>query len=258
MQVVILCGGLGTRLREETTFVPKPMVAVGEKPILWHIMKIYSHYGLNDFVLALGYKAEVIKQYFYFYDFMHSDVTIDLAKRGSIKFHGNKQALDWRVTMAETGLRTLKGGRLKRVEKYITGDTFLMTYGDGVSDIDIGKLVQFHRSHGRIATVSGVSATGRFGELRTDGDRVLSFMEKPSNATEFVNGGFFVFDRRIFDSLTDEEDCDLEIGPLERLAAEGQMMVYRHRGFWACMDTQRDADYLNTVWQRETAPWKVW
>lgn len=258
MQVVILCGGLGTRLREETVFIPKPMVGIGTRPVLWHIMKIYSQYGFNNFVLALGYKGDAIKQYFYTYDLMNSDATVEIGNREGIQFHQRIDEVNWRVTLVETGQQTLKGGRLKRVEKYVNGDVFMMTYGDGVADVNISKLLDFHHAHGRIATVTGVHPTGRFGELKIDGDRVASLLEKPDSTTDYINGGFFVFRREIFDYLIADDRCDLEIGPLERLSADGQMMVYKHGGFWACMDTQRDVEFLNSAWIRNEAPWKVW
>jgi glucose-1-phosphate cytidylyltransferase len=258
MKVVILCGGLGTRLREETVFIPKPMVQVGDRPILWHIMKTYAQYGHTDFVLALGYKGEVIRQYFYEYDIMNSDVTIDLSKPKAPQIHEKHGERDWKVTLVDTGQSTLKGARLKRCEAHVDSDLVLVTYGDGVSDVNIDKLVEFHRSHGKLGTVTGVNIASRFGEMKIEGNKVLSFSEKPDQSDEFINGGFFVFGRQIFDYLTLDEGCDLEIGVLETLAKEGQLMIHRHDGFWACMDTQRDRDYLNGIWERANAPWKVW
>ena len=258
MKVVILCGGLGTRLREETVFIPKPMVQVGNRPILWHIMKMYAKYGHTDFVLALGYKGEVIRQYFYEYDIMNSDVTIDLSQPKNPQVHKQHNEHDWKITLVDTGQATLKGARLKRTEAHANSDLILVTYGDGVSDVNIDELVRFHRSHGKLGTVTGVNIASRFGELKIDGDKVLSFSEKPDQSDEFINGGFFVFNRQIFDYLTHYEDCDLEIGALETLAKEGQLVIHRHDGFWACMDTQRDRDYLNGIWERGNAPWKVW
>jgi len=259
MQTIILCGGLGTRLREETEFRPKPMVNIGTRPILWHIMKIYAHYGHTDFVLPLGYKGEIIRDYFVNYQWMNNDVTVDLGHPEKLCVHGNHDEADWRITMADTGQSTLKGGRIKRVEKYVTGDTFLLTYGDGVANIDIDALLDFHRSHGKVVTVTGVNPAQRFGELKLDGDTVLSFLEKPVAADrDLISGGFFVCNRELFDYLTPDEDCDLEYGPLERLAKERQLMVYRHEGYWECMDTLRDTEHLNRLWAEGRATWKVW
>lgn len=258
MQAVILCGGLGTRLREETVFIPKPMVEVGERPILWHIMKLYAHFGITDFVLALGYKSDVIKQYFYHYDYMNADVTLDLGAKADMVIHNKHEEANWQVTLANTGQTTMKGARLMRVAKYIEGDTFMLTYGDGVAAIDVAELLAFHKSHGRLATVTGVNPLARFGELRLDGEKVSAFAEKPVKSDDFVNGGFFVFNRGIFEYLTDDEDCDLETDALEKVAENGELMVFRQTGFWACMDTQRDQDYLNKLWREDQAPWKVW
>lgn len=258
MKVVVLCGGAGTRLREETEFRPKPMVNIGDRPILWHIMKYYSRFGFNDFVLALGYKGELIKNYFCHYELMNNDVTIELGQPENICIHHSHEEAGWKITLADTGEKTLKGARLKKVERYITGDTFMMTYGDGIADVEIRKLLAFHESHGKMATVTGINPASRFGELKLEGDRVTSFSEKPENGEGLVNGGFFVFNREIFSRLTSDDSCDLEVGPLERIAREGQLMVYRHRGFWACMDTMRDMEYLNRIWESGTAKWKIW
>jgi glucose-1-phosphate cytidylyltransferase len=235
------------------------MVNIGNRPILWHVMKIYSGYGYNEFVLALGYKGEMIKDYFIHYEMMNNDVTIELGKPDSMCIHSSHEEAGWKVTLADTGTRTLKGGRLKRVEPYITGDTFMVTYGDGLADVDIRELLAFHRAHGKIATVTGINPASRFGEMIIDHDRVLSFREKEKNPDKgLVNGGFFVFERSIFDYLTADDACDLEYGPLERITAEGQLMVYKHAGFWACMDTLRDMDYLNGLWEEGQADWKIW
>ena len=261
MEVIILCGGMGTRLREETEFRPKPMVNIGSRPILWHIMKIFSHYGHKDFFLALGYKGYVIKEYFQNYELMNNDVLIELGKPECATYmNSNHDENDWKVLLADTGELALKGARLKRLEKYIKGDDFLVTYGDGVSDIDINSLLSFHRSHGKIATVTGVNPTARFGELEFVDDCVTSFQEKPttSSSTRVISGGFFVFNRRIFDYLTDDDACDLEYGALEKLAEGGELMLFRHQGFWACMDTFRDMQYLNRLWETRRADWKVW
>jgi glucose-1-phosphate cytidylyltransferase len=257
-KVVILCGGAGTRLREETEFRPKPMVNIGSRPILWHIMKYYSQYGHKDFVLALGYKGEMIKNYFCHYELMNNDVTIELGQPEKMCIHYSHDEAGWKITLADTGQKSLKGSRLKKIEKYISGDTFMMTYGDGIADVDINALLAFHKTHGKIVTVTGINPLSRFGELKTDDDRVVSFAEKPQNGNGFVNGGFFVFNRTIFDYLSLDDFCDLEIGPLEQLANNGHMMVYKHRGFWACMDTLRDMEYLNKIWNDGVAKWKIW
>ena len=258
MKAVILCGGLGTRLREETEFRPKPMVEIGGKPILWHIMKIYSHYGIKDFVLSLGYKGEMIKEYFYNYEILSNDFTIELGNKKNIEIHSNNAEKDWRITLADTGDKSLKGARLKRVQQYVDDDTFMLTYGDGIANVDIESLLKFHRNHGKLATVTGINPSSRFGELKVKGNQVESFSEKPKNGDGLINGGFFVFNKEIFDYLSVDENCDLEIGPLEKIAAEGQLMVYKHRGFWACMDTIRDMEYLNKLWNENNAEWKIW
>ena len=259
LQVVILCGGLGTRLREETEFRPKPMVNIGDRPILWHIMKIYSHFGHNEFILPLGYKGEMIKDYFCHYEIMNSDVTIELGKPESFCLHNRHDESGWKVTLANTGEKTLKGGRLKRIEQYISDDTFMLTYGDGVADININELIEFHYQHGKIATVTGVSPSARFGEFSIKDDQVIAFQEKPETSDgRQISGGFFVFNKKIFEYLSDSEDCDLEIGALEKIASDGELMVYKHSGFWACMDTLRDVEYLNRLWTEGNAEWKVW
>jgi len=238
---------------------PKPMVYIGDRPILWHIMKIYTFYGHKEFVLPLGYKGDLIKDYFLHYEVMNNDITIELGQHESCQLHKSHDESDWKITMANTGQKTLKGGRIKRVERYISGDTFLLTYGDGVADVDLNKLIEFHRSHGKIATVTGVSPIARFGELTTQGNAVTSFKEKPQTAQGgFICGGFFVLTRQIFDYLSEDENCDFEVGALEVLAASGELMIYKHEGFWACMDTLRDLEYLNKVWSSDQAKWKVW
>jgi glucose-1-phosphate cytidylyltransferase len=258
IKVVILCGGAGTRLREETEFRPKPMVNIGSRPILWHIMKYYSQFGCNDFVLALGYKGEMIKNYFCHYELMNNDVTIELGQPENMCIHHSHDEAGWKITLADTGERSLKGSRLKKVEKYILGDIFMMSYGDGIADVDINALLAFHKAHGKIVTVTGINPAARFGELRITGDCVVSFAEKPQKGESLVNGGFFVFNRAIFDYLTIDDSCDLEIGPLEQIAKDGQMMVYKHQGFWTCMDTFRDMEYLNRLWNNGKAKWKIW
>lgn len=259
MQVVILCGGLGTRLREETEFRPKPMVNIGTRPILWHIMKIYSYYGYNDFILCLGYKGEMIKDYFYHYELMNNDVTLEIGHQENIKiYQNNNSENNWRITLADTGENSLKGARLKKIEKYIEGDEFFMTYGDGVANIDIKALREFHHSHRKLATVTGVNPSSRFGELKINGDLVEAFREKPDVASSYVSGGFFVFNKEIFNYLSTDDHCDLEVGPLEKIANEGQLKIYKHSGSWACMDTIRDMDYLNKLWNDNKAFWKIW
>jgi len=258
MKVVILAGGMGTRLREETEYRPKPMVEIGGKPILWHIMKRYASYGLTEFVICLGYKGEIIKEYFYHYELLNNDFTIEFGEQKQVTIHNHHPEQGWRMTLADTGDQALKGARLKRIERYIDGDVFMMTYGDGVANIDLAALFAFHRRHGKLATVTGVNPAARFGELKIHGDRVERFREKPTNETGFISGGFFVFQRAIFDYLVDDDRCDLEVGPLDELALAGELMVYKHPGFWACMDTLRDVEYLNALWQQGQAAWKCW
>lgn len=258
MKTIIFCGGLGTRLREETEFRPKPLVEIGGKPILWHIMKTYSHYGFNDFILCLGYKGSMIKEYFCHYNLLNKDFTLTLGQEKEPVAYNDHCEKDWRITFVDTGEETLKGGRLKKVEKYINEDTFMATYGDGVADIDIAKLVEFHKGHGKIATLTGVRPLSRFGELITEGDQIKKFEEKPQSDGKPINGGFFVFNRRIFDYLQDHDNCDLEYGTLDKMAESGELMMYRHPGFWYCMDTTRDSDYLRKIWREGKVPWKVW
>jgi glucose-1-phosphate cytidylyltransferase len=260
MKVVILCGGLGTRLREETEFRPKPMVNIGSRPILWHIMKIYAHFGHKEFILALGYKGEMIKEYFYNYEIMNNDFTMELGKPESMEIHASHNESGWKITLAETGERNLKGSRIKQVEKYIKDDTFMITYGDGVASIDIKKLIEFHRSHGKMVTLSGISPGSQFGELKIKDDQITSFQEKPETPSQesWVSGGYMVCNRKIFDYLSTDEDCDFEFGALETIAKKGELMVYKHVGFWACMDTLRDVEHLNKLWEKGEAKWKVW
>lgn len=257
MQVAILCGGLGTRLREETEYRPKPMLEIGGRPILWHIMKLYAHSGFHDFVLCLGYRGNVIKEYFLNYEAMNNDVTIKLGKQNHIVYHGTHEEQDFQVTLVDTGLNTMTGGRIKRIEKYIAEDTFMVTYGDGVADVDFQSLLAFHRSHRRIATLTSVQPLSRFGVLSLEASgRVSSFVEKPRE-DGWINAGFMVFNRQVFDYLTGDE-CVLEREPLSQLACEGQLMAYRHTGFFYAMDTYRDYKYLNELWDTGKAPWKVW
>lgn len=256
MKTVILAGGLGTRISEQTVLKPKPMVEIGGQPILWHIMKIYAHYGYKDFVIALGYKAEVIKEYFLNYYSLKSDFSVDLTN-GETRYL-RKKAVGWKVTLIDTGLNTMTGGRAKRVKEYVGNDTFMLTYGDGVANVNISKLVAFHKDHGNIATVTAVHPAARFGELNISRDQdVVSFKEKPQTAEGWINGGFFVLEPEFFDLI--DGDCTvLEEDPLERAAEGGQLKAYVHDGFWQCMDTVRDKNTLENLWQSGQAPWKVW
>jgi glucose-1-phosphate cytidylyltransferase len=255
-KVVLLCGGQGTRMREETEFRPKPMVEVGGRPLLWHIMKSYAHHGFSDFVLCLGYRGQMIKRYFFDYQLLNSDVTFDL-QTGAAEFSGAGGDA-WRVTCADTGDGSMTGARVKRIEPYLgDSDLVLVTYGDGLADIDLSDLVDFHRSHGRMATVTGVHAPARFGQLVADGGWVRQFAEKPTE-TGWINGGFFVFDRAFFDRLSPHPACVLEHEPLERLAADGELAVYHHDGYWQCADTLRDVELLRALWDGGSAPWRTW
>ena len=257
MKVVLLAGGYGTRIAEETDIKPKPMVEIGGKPILWHIMKIYSHYGFNEFVILLGYKGYYIKEYFANYFLHQSNITIDL-KTNSMEVHNNNSE-PWKVTLVDTGLDTMTGGRIKRAQSYIGDEPFLLTYGDGVSDIDIAKTVAFHQSHGKILTMSAIQPEARFGNLAIDEQmNVNSFMEKPKTEAGWVNGGFFVCEPQIFDYIGEEENCIFEQTPLQNLAKDGEMFAYKHEGFWQPMDTLRDNQKLNKLWKENKAPWKVW
>lgn len=256
MKVVILAGGLGTRIAEETHLKPKPMLEIGEKPILWHIMKIYSHYGFNEFVICLGYKGYLIKEYFYNYFLHNCDVTFDVRTQG-MEIHQNAVE-PWRVTLVDTGLPTMTGGRVKRIEPYVKGETFMLTYGDGVADVNITALVEFHRGHGKLATVTAVQPAGRWGVLEIgDAHQVGSFKEKIGGDGGWINGGFFVFEPGIF-SFIEGDATILEREPFERLAARGELMAYQHAGFWQPMDTLREKTKLEEMWQEGKAPWKVW
>jgi glucose-1-phosphate cytidylyltransferase len=258
MKVVILCGGLGTRMREETEFRPKPMVKLGSRPILWHIMKIYSHFGFKDFVLCLGYRGEVIKEYFYNYELYNNDFVVNLGKGKSIEVYDSDDDHDWRVALVDTGESAQKGARVKKIEHLVDGDDFMLTYGDGVADIDVADLLAFHRAHGRIGTVTGVRPPSLFGELKVRDRQVELFTEKPQTSSGLISGGFFVFSRGIFDELTTDDACDLERGPLERLAERGELMVYELGSDWGCADTLRDVEHLNGLWNDGRAFWKVW
>jgi len=258
LDVVILCGGMGSRLKEETEFKPKPMVEIGGKPIIWHIMKYYSHFGFSRFILALGYKGEYIKKYFYDYGLLSSDLTIVLDPKVAPRIHNISQENHWEITCVDTGLNTLKGGRVKRLEPYIKSRDFLLTYGDGVCDVDLKALISFHRAHGKTGTVTAVRPPSRFGEMRIEGKAVREFEEKPQLTTGYINGGYFIFKREFLDRLTFDEGCDLEFGALQELSHAGELMAYKHNGYWQCMDTLRDAEYLNKLWRADKSPWKVW
>jgi glucose-1-phosphate cytidylyltransferase len=258
MQVVILCGGPGTRIRDVADDVPKPMIQVGGRPILWHIMKIYSQYGYTDFVLCLGYKGWLIKRYFLDYHLADADFTVRLDAPGRVEVHGAGCADNWNVTLAETGLDSMTGYRIKRIEKYITGDDFLLTYGDGVADVEVPRLVDFHKKHGKVGTVTAVRVPGRFGEIEMDGVQVTEFAEKPVVSRGRINGGFFVLRRELFDRLEDDPGQVFEQAPLTELARDGELMAYLHNGFWHPMDTLRDHKYLTDLWYSGKAPWRTW
>ena len=254
MKVVILAGGLGTRLAEETEVKPKPMVEIGGRPILWHIMKTYAHYGFQEFFIALGYKGSVVKRFFLEYYSLNGNMTLQLA-HGQVERHG-KRCEDWTVHLVDTGVETQTGGRLKRLQPYLQGGTFMLTYGDGVSNVDLPALLRFHRSHGKIATVTAVRPPARFGGLVFDGDLAVHFAEKPQIGEGWINGGFFVFEPGVFDYL-EGDATNLEADALPRLAAARQLGAYRHEGFWQCMDTLREKQLLESLWQGGQ-PWKVW
>ncbi|WDP93135.1 MAG: glucose-1-phosphate cytidylyltransferase [Desulfobacter sp.] len=254
MQVVILCGGMGTRLKEETEYMPKPMVEIGNRPILWHIMNIFACHGITEFILCLGYKGEMIKDYFQNFELRNNDFTVQLGHPQNIKIH-RRDNCNWTVTLADTGQKALKGARLKKIEKYIKQDTFIVTYGDSLGNIDVEALLKFHDQHGKLGTITGINPTARFGEIKYNQDQVTSFREKPQTGTAMVNGGFMVFNKRFFSFLNENDGCDLEYGPLEKIADQGQLMIYKHKGFWACMDTIRDMEYLNQLWDSNNAGW---
>jgi glucose-1-phosphate cytidylyltransferase len=251
MKVILLAGGFGTRLSEYTDVVPKPMVPIGGRPILWHIMRSYAHFGHKDFYLALGYKAEVIKSYFLNYRSLNADFSVDLAS-GNVTPH-QLDEVDWKVTLVHTGDQSMTGGRVKRMQKFIGGETCMLTYGDGVADIDLDKLLAFHRSHGKLVTISAVRPAARFGELEMDGNQVTDFKEKPQLHEGWINGGYFVVEPAFFDLIAGDETM-LEREPLERAASMGELMAYRHDGFWHCMDTKRDHELLESMWSKG-APW---
>ena len=255
MKTVILCGGQGTRLKEETEFKPKPLVEIGGKPILWHIMKIYSHYGFNDFVLCLGYKGNMIKDYFLNYGLHGNDFSLNL--KSSKVSRLEERVEDWNITFADTGQETQPGGRIKLIEKYISEDTFMVTYGDGVADIELDKLVNHHANLGRIATITGVHPNSKFGTMEVDGDLITNFHEKPK-LKDWVSGGFFVFDRKVFDYFEASGSFSVEENVFRKLAGEQELALYKHTGSWRCMDTYKDTKSLNEVWAAGNPSWKVW
>lgn len=258
--VAILCGGKGTRLREETEFRPKPIIPVGDRPIMWHIMKTYAHYGFKDFLLCLGYKGHVIREYFINYDWINSDILLELGSKKITKLGNSHEEKDWRLWLIDTGQETLTGGRLKRLKRYledIGSDLFLATYGDGVCDVNISKLVKFHQNHGKLATVTAVRPASRFGELVLQDNLVTSFKEKPQTGDGWINGGYFVLHKSVLD-LIEGDNTVFEDQPLKRLAEKGELAVYQHEGFWQCMDTYRELELLNELYQSGDAKWKVW
>ena len=257
MKVVILAGGLGTRLSEETVLKPKPMVEIGGMPILWHIMKIYSSYGYNDFIICLGYKGYFVKEYFANYFLHKSDVTIDL-KKNAIEIH-ESEAEPWKITLVDTGDNSMTGGRIKRIQKYVNNETFMLTYGDGVGDINIRTLVEYHKSHGNLCTVTSVQPSGRFGALDlTENNKVLSFLEKPKGDGSWINGGYMVCEPGVFDYIKDGDVTVWEQEPMQNIALAGEMSAFKHHGFWRPMDTLKDKHDLNDMWQTNKSPWKVW
>lgn len=256
MKVVILAGGLGTRISEESSVKPKPLIQVGGKPILWHIMNIYSHYGYNEFIICLGYKGNMIKEYFYNYRMEDNDVTFDYNNGFNMQIHNKSKKAPWKVTLVETGLNTMTGGRIKRIEEYIEDDTFMFTYGDGVSDVNIENLVNFHKASGKAITVTAVQPQGRFGVMKLNKNNVESFREKVTGSEEWINGGFFVASKEIFKYIKDDLTV-LEQEPLMNLAAENKMSAYKHTGFWQPMDILKEKNYLEDLWNSGKAPWKL-
>ena len=257
MKVIILAGGWGSRLGQLTETIPKPMVKIGDKPILWHIMKYYAYYGYNDFIISAGVKAQVIKEYFLNYDTYTQNFTKDFSNDKLI-IHNKTNEIDWRVTVIDTGLNTLKGARIKRLKHFLEGPTHMVTYGDGLSEINIKELIDFHKSHKKTVTISGVHPPARFGEIVEENSQVTSFVEKPQTSVGMINGGFMVFNNNLLDYLTEDEDCDFEFNALEKLASIGEVMVYKHNGHWECVDHDRDLVHLNKLWDNDNAFWKVW
>ena len=257
MKVIILAGGWGSRLGQQTDTIPKPMVTLGSKPILWHIMKSYSYYGFDEFIISCGVKAQVIKNYFSNFDSYNDDFSIDM-KTKKITYHNSKKEKNWKITVIDTGINTLKGARIKRIEKYLDSYTNMLTYGDGVSDVNIKELLDFHNSHGKTVTITGVHPPARFGELIDDNGLVTSFTEKPQTSVGLINGGYMVFNKELLNYLSVDESCDFEIGALDELVNDKQVMVYKHEGNWECMDHERDVEHLNSLWNNNKAFWKKW
>ena len=259
MQTIILCGGMGARLREETEYKPKPMVEIGGKPILWHIMKHYARYGHKEFILALGYKGDVIRDFFLNFYKYNSDFTVDLANNGNVEIHNSSVREDWTITLVETGSKSMTGYRVKQCSRYITGDRFMVTYGDAVSNVDLDKLIDFHIQQNTVGTVTGVYPPSRFGDLQVDEKLVIRFKEKIKDPElqAPINGGYFVFNKEIIDYIDNDITCDLEKAPMNRLVEEKQLSIYKHTDFWQCMDTYRDYQLLEQLWQ-ESPPWKIW
>lgn len=257
MKVIILAGGLGTRLGSITESVPKPMIEIGGKPIIWHIMNIYAKYGYNDFLVSLGYKQDVIKKFFYDYGKVYSNEFKTNLKTGEATVLDSGASEDWNVSLVNTGLNTLKGARIKKLEKYLDDDINMVTYGDGVADINIDELVKFHKSHNKILTITGVRPPARFGEIIEKDSKLVSFAEKPQSSKGLISGGFFVFDKKLLEYLNEDENCDLEYGAFNKLANEGEIMVYKHLDNWECVDTERDLRHLNKLWDEGKAFWKV-
>lgn len=266
MYTVILCGGMGSRLREETEFKPKPMINIGSRPILWHIMKIYSHFGFNDFILTLGYKSEVIKNYFLNYDVYNNDIEIELGKKNKFKFLNKEGSLkknsnEWKLILSETGLNSSTGYRLWLIRDYIMQrkeDEFMLTYGDGLSDVNINELIKFHRKSGKLATITAVHNQSRFGNLVIENNVCKEFKEKSTSRDSWINGGFCIFNKSVLDYLTNNFNESLEEGLLTRLTNKNQLSVFKHNNFWQCMDTNREAIFLNEIWKKQEAPWKIW
>ena len=254
MKVVILAGGWGTRLGKQTEIVPKPMVLIGGKPIIWHIMNIYSRFGFNEFIISCGVKAHVIKDYFRNYDTLNSNFTIDLSNNNVVLHDAHKEK-NWKITIIDTGLNSLKGARIKRIEKFLDDDINMLTYGDGLADIDINKLLAFHKSHNKTITVTGVHPPARFGEIKENNGLVSTFSEKPQTSEGLINGGYMVFNKNLLDYLSTDSECDLEFGALEKLARKGEVMVYKHDGKWQCMDHERDFVRLNRLWEENKSFW---
>lgn len=256
MKAVILAGGFGTRISEESHLKPKPMLEIGDKPIIWHIMKMYSRCGINDFIVCAGYKQHIIKEYFADYALHNSDITFNF-RDNTETIHSNTSE-PWSVTIADTGLNTMTGGRVKRISKYVGDEPFCLTYGDGVSDVPLDKVVEFHEKEGRIATITAVHPDGRFGVMDMNGNNVLAFREKSKDDTGWINGGFMVLDPAVFDYIPDDDSCTFEQEPIRNLASDGQLNAYKHNGFWQCMDTLRDKEKLQKMWDSGNAPWKTW